>query len=265
DWDREYSNGDAVPNAADYPALWQERANAFRDSLAEDRLRVIDYGSAEREKTDLFLPQGMPEGLLVFVHGGYWHKFDRRYWSWLARGALAHGWAVAITGYTLCPQARVSEISRQIRRSVSHAARYIPGPIRLAGHSAGGHLVARQICAGMLEPQTAERVGGVISISGLHDLRPLLKTTMNQILGLDESEAEHESPALLAPAFGTELTCWVGADELPEFRRQNGLLGSWAAHGIARIEISQPGRNHFTVIDDLANPESELVARALGL
>ena len=93
DWDKAYSNGDAVPNSSTYPSIWQERALAFRAKLPAARISTISYGSVEREQIDFFLPEHTPQGLMVFVHGGYWHKFDRSYWSWLANGALAHGWA----------------------------------------------------------------------------------------------------------------------------------------------------------------------------
>jgi arylformamidase len=38
-----------------------------------------------------------------------------------------------------------------------------------------------------------------MSISGVHDLRPMLRTAMNQSLKIDMAEAHAESPALLEP------------------------------------------------------------------
>ena len=47
----------------------------------------------------------------MFVHGGYWLRFDRDMWSHLAAGAVARGWACAIPSYTLAPEARISAMT----------------------------------------------------------------------------------------------------------------------------------------------------------
>ena len=56
----------------------------------------LAYGAGERQRFDLFLPQGAARGLLVFVHGGYWMAFGRETWSHLAAGAVALADAVAV-------------------------------------------------------------------------------------------------------------------------------------------------------------------------
>ena len=73
-------------------------------------------GTAPRNRFDLFLPEDAPKGLVVFVHGGYWVRFDKSYWSHLARGSVEHGYAVAMPSYTLCPQTRISGITTGDRR-----------------------------------------------------------------------------------------------------------------------------------------------------
>nr|MBA3325206.1 alpha/beta fold hydrolase [Paracoccaceae bacterium] len=210
----------------------------------------------------LFLPEGAAPGLAIFVHGGYWRAYDRDVWSHLAAGPLARGWAVAMPGYPLAPEARVAEITRSICEAVTQIAAAIPGPIVLAGHSAGGHLAVRQVCAGSgLPERTAARVRGVLAISGLFDLRPLLRLALNADLRLDEGEAASESPALLAPRAGARVHVWVGADERPEFLRQSALIANiWTG---LRAEMSltvAPGRHHFDVIAPLADPASALVS-----
>jgi acetyl esterase/lipase len=263
DWSAAYSNRDAIPGAADYPPRWAARAAAFRAACAPNRVRLdLPYGDDARERFDLFLPAVAPRGLFVFVHGGYWLAFSKSDWSHLAAGPLARGWAAATPSYPLCPQVRFSEIARAIARAVEVAARDIAGPIRLAGHSAGGHLVTRLLCEGSrLDAATLARVECVVSISGLHDLRPLTQTAMNAQLRLDAQEAAAESPALLSLRKAVATTCWVGADELPEFRRQNALLANvWTGLGVATRSVEAPGRHHFTVVDALEDPASELAA-----
>jgi arylformamidase len=56
----------------------------------------------------------------------------------------------------------------------------------------------------------------------------------------------------------------VGAEESGEFRRQNALLGSrWKS--VFAGDIPMPGRNHFSVMDGLADPSSALFAGARRL
>ena len=89
---------------------------------------------------------------------------------------------------------------------------------------------------------------------------------MNTVLRLDAAEAAAESPALLMPRDGTRLTAWAGAEERPEFIRQTALLANiWAGVGAETKQVIAPGRHHFDVIDDLAQPDSAMVAELLDL
>ncbi len=267
DWDDAYVNGTYISNSDGYVADWAVATARFRDAWPQTGGRValdVPYGNAERERYDLFLPAGEPLGLIVFVHGGYWKAFDRSSWSHLAAGALAHGLAVAMPGYTLCPEARIADIAGQVARGIAHAAARVAGPIGLTGHSAGGQLAARLAAAGSpLDAKVAARIAHVLPISGVHDLRPLRRTQMNDILRLDAAEAARESPVLLEPRPGLTITCWVGADERPEFVRQNHALAAvWGGFDCTVTEVVEPGRHHYDIIAGLAEPEHPLT-RAL--
>ena len=105
---------------------------------------------------------------MVFVHGGYWRAFDRGLWSHLAAGPLARGWAVAMPGYVLAPEARIAAITAMIADAVAAAAAEVDGPMRLAGHSAGGHLVGP---AGLRRQPAAAGGGGAGRAGGLDQRR----------------------------------------------------------------------------------------------
>ncbi|WP_420406345.1 alpha/beta hydrolase [Nisaea sp.] len=263
DWDDAYANGPHIDGAETYPALWASRAGSFRNELGDRAELDIAYGAGARQRFDLFRPVGVPAGLALFIHGGYWKAFDKSTWSHLARGAVENGWAVALPSYTLAPEARISEITVEIACALSVAAERIEGPISLAGHSAGGHLVSRMLCRNApLGEGLRARIAQVVSISGLHDLRPLLKLEMNEALRLDDAEAVMESPALQYPVEGARLTCWVGGDERPEFLRQNDLLANiWTGLGAETETIRVQGKHHFNVIADLEDRESALTRR----
>lgn len=267
-WDDAYSNGIYIEGGDAYPARWAAEAASFRKAMTAEGRAELDqsYGLLSRERFDLFLPDGPALGTFIFVHGGYWKMFDKSSWSHLAAGALARGWAVAMPSYSLCPEVRISEITAQVARAVVAIASGGIGGLALAGHSAGGHLVARLACSDSPLPAPVRaRIRHTVSISGLHDLRPLLKTTMNQTLRLDEAEATRESPALLMPMPGAQVTCWVGTTERPEFIRQNALLANiWTGLGARMTERRAEGRHHFDVIEDLVDPDSGLISALLG-
>jgi len=260
--DVDYAVSDFIPDGATYPDRWADMAQAYRETeaaIGRARLNVV-YGPGDREKLDVFHPAGRAEGLVVFVHGGYWHTFDRSYWSHFAAGMTARGWAVAIPSYPLTPAARVFEITRAVARAVETAAALIHGPLVLTGHSAGGHLVARLGCRDVvLDAEVRERLKRIVPISPVADLRPLLETSMNAELRLDQAEAASESPVLHEPP-KAPVTVWVGAEERPVFLDQ----ARWLTEAWGTEQRIAPGRHHFDVIDELRDPASPLVNRLLG-
>lgn len=267
DWNDAYANGVNIPQGDRWPEAWVEPAQNFRSALlAQGRARLdLVYGAQPRNRFDLFLPEGTPKGLVVFVHGGFWLALDKSFWSHLAAGPLAHGHAVAIPSYTLCPDIRIGGIVREVGTAIDKAATLIDGPIRLTGHSAGGHLVTRMICAtSPLSAATRARIVNVVSVSGLHDLRPLMATTTYAVLGIDAEEARSESPALLEPMENARVACWVGAAERSEFIRQNALLANaWTGLGATTLTVEEPDRHHFNILDGLADPTHPLTQTLL--
>ena len=267
DWDDAYANGVNIARGENWPDAWLQQAQPYRDGLVgEGRAKLnLSYGPAPRNRFDLFLPEGKPKGLVVFVHGGFWLRLDQSYFSHLAAGSLAHGYAVAMPTYTLSPAISISGIVAEVGLAIGKAAEMIEGPIRLTGHSAGGHLVTRMVCADTpLSGAVHSRIVNTLSLSGLHDLRPMMALQMNANWQLGMEEARAESPALLEPLPDTRLVCWVGAAERSEFIRQNALLANvWTGLGATTLCVEEPDRHHFNVVDGLANPGHALMSTLL--
>lgn len=273
DWDRAYSNVMHVADSASYAPLRLKQSQVLRDEMQAQNRFIADvrYGSRERNLLDIVMPEGQwqsrPRGLVVFVHGGYWLRFDKSYSTYLARGAVAHGYAVAIPSYTLCPQVRISDITEEIGMAIVQAASMVAGPLHLAGHSAGGHLVARMATTTTpLSRALQQRLRKIVPISALNDLRPLLNTKMNDDFRLDLEQARQESPALLEPLPDMDVTAWVGAAELPEFIRQNQALANlWSGFNCSVDQVEEPDRHHMNIVDGLSDADHPLTHRLLCL
>lgn len=256
DFDDAFANAAYIPGGEDYPDKWAIQAAAFRDTALCEL--DVPYGEGQRERFDLFHPPRLARGVVVFIHGGYWLRFDKSFWSHLAAGPLAHGWAVAMPSYDLCPQVRISEIGMQIERAIAEVARRVLGPILLTGHSAGGQLAAR-----MSAPRNfaawQSRVERIVPISAVTDLAQLMQTKMNAQLRIDTDEAASESPINL-PAPHVPVHICVGGDERPIFIQQSQRLSDqWGCP----IHI-EPNRHHFDVVEELANPESTVTRLLFG-
>ncbi len=257
DMTREYQNGAFIPGSDALPALWATKAAAFRNSLS-DRARIdLAYGPASRNRFDLFLPESKPKGLMIFIHGGYWLETDKSLWSHLATGAIQRGWACALPGYTLAPEARIAQITAEVDAAITAACALIAGPLVITGHSAGGHLTAR-----MGNPDRSAalqaRLTRIVPISPLAELEPLSQTEMQTNLQLDPPEIAAESPA--RHALTTQAHIWVGSDERPAFLWQARTLSeNWNCPWTV-----DPGTHHFNVIDALEDPKSPLTQICLN-
>ena len=173
--------------------------------------------------------------------------------------------AKGITKATKAIRTLLAAMISGLALAIEAAASEVSGPIFLTGHSAGGHLVTRMVSATTpLSRATQDRIVHTLSMSGVHDLRPLMRTAMNATLGIAEHIAQSESPAMLDPLEGARVTCWVGGTERAEFIRQSELLANvWTGLGAMTALVVEPDRHHFDVIDGLAFADHPLVETLL--
>lgn len=262
----QYNNRAAVPEHGRIFAEWQTASARFRER-ADCQLHV-SYGSGPRECFDFFPGADTGAPLQVFIHGGYWQAMDKRYFSFLAAPLVMRGISVAIINYPLCPSVTLDALVATVRSGVAwiwqhaHDFGVDPRRVQLCGHSAGGHLVG-MLMAAALEgddlPPTAINSG--VAVSGLFQLEPLLATSVNDALNLDVAAARRNSPQYMNPSVQAPLLLGLGDAESHEYHRQSfEFAESWGRRGVP-VEIHRAaGRNHFTVLQDLADPESRLFA-----
>ncbi len=271
--ERGYNNRAAVPDHPQWLARYTELSEKARASLLP-RLD-LRYGPGPRETLDLFAPAGAARGTFVFLHGGYWRALDKSDFSFVAAPFVAQGIAVANVNYDLCPVVSIATIVEECRRAVAWLARegMAHGAdsrrIVVGGHSAGGHLAAMLLATDWATAGLErDPVAGGVSLSGVHDLAPMVLFSFNADLKLDAAEAARLSPVRLQPRGRAPLLLAVGADETPEFIRQARIL--WDAWPACRpagavAPLIVPGRHHFSVVVDYADPASALTRQTLAL
>jgi arylformamidase len=264
DYEAEYNNRARVPENPALIAGWARDAAAYRAGHAA---RSISYGPGARQVIDFFAGDGKGP-IVVFIHGGYWQALDGSSFSHLARGLNAHGISVAIPSYDLCPDVTIEEIIGQMRTASRELAR-LGQPLVISGHSAGGHLAACMLATDWRTVDASLPANPVIAafaISGLFDLGPLIGTSINKAMGLDQETARAASPLFWQAPVPLSLDAVVGENESAEFYRQSRTIADlWGKAGVATRFGTVPGANHFTAIAPLAEPDSPMVLRLKAL
>jgi acetyl esterase/lipase len=253
--DAAYNNSAAVP---DSPAMNEARIAASLAVRAQGGVLDVPYGSGARQQWDLFPAARANAPCLVFIHGGYWQRNSRDQFAALMDGVRAHGWAAALPGYTLAPEASMTEIVGEMTQALDWlglhgSAHGIAGPVVLSGWSAGGHLTAMALGHPV--------VTAGLAISGVFELGPLRDTYLNEKLRLTDAEIVALSPLRLPPV-AKPLAIAYGTAELPPLVADGRDLHALrsAAHLPGPL-IPVAGANHFSIVDELRSPAGVLTAQ----
>jgi acetyl esterase/lipase len=258
--DAAYDNNTAVKNSAALIAERNEASGRLRGTLKSHL--DLPYGERANNKIDLY-PAARPDApCLVFLHGGYWQRNSRELFAMLVEGVAAHGWSVAIPGYSLAPEVSLTDIVAEIPRALdwlaAHGASYgVTGPVVLSGWSAGAHLVAMAL--------DHPRVHAGLALSGVYDLAPIRDTGLNNALRLTDEEITGLSPLRL-PVTQKRLDIAYGSNELPALVMDsiNFHEKRAAAQAPGKL-IPVEGADHFTILEALRRPDGILVEAARRL
>ena len=242
-----------------------ESWTAASKALRAQRLEHLDlaYAQGDRAKWDLYPATDPKAPCYVHIHGGYWQRGSKEIFACMAEGVLARGWSAALPGYTLAPDANLTQITQELRTALdwfaAHAGTHgIAGPVILSGWSAGGHLTAFLL--------DHPRAAAGLAISGVFELAPLRDSPhVNDKVKLTEVEIESLSPMRL-PGVNKPLSIAYGTSELP------AMIASSRDFHAYRAQADLPGdlipvinTNHFTILDELRLPNSHLTRAILQL
>ena len=255
-----YDNGAAVADSAGQVAHWRSLSAASRG--ARGATLDLRYGPLPRNSLDLFSCGAPGAPLLAFIHGGWWMRNAKEGFACMAAGPLALGMDVATIGYTLAPDASLTQIAAEIRAALAflrHRDGGHRGRLLVSGWSAGGHLAALTA--------NAPEVDACLAISGVFDLEPLRRTALNDTLRITDAEVEALSPYRLIPHEASlhapcPMVVAYGADELPEMCRQSrDYADACAIAGHPTRPLPIAGADHFSILDAMMDPSGAL-ARA---
>lgn len=226
----------------------------------------IRYGEASRECFDFFPARGRPRATLLYFHAGYWQSRDKSTFRFIAPAFTRRGLHVALVNYPLCPQVSLAQLVDATRRSVGAVHRHVQErgqgdlPLLVGGHSAGGHIaVELALTDSLVQNPSGPRIHGVLAISGVYDLAPLIDTTLNQALGLDADSARRHSPvSRVGPVAAPALFAVGGAETTAFLVQTQRMHAAWQDAGHPSTQVLVDGADHLTVLEDLVASDSRL-------
>ena len=253
----DYADGQVRPT---HKALLEQYAAASQAALAQATALDLRYGPHPRQTLDLFRAPGTARATFVYFHAGYWQSRDKQDFRFLAPPLMADGFNVALVNYPLCPEVTVAEINAATLAAMPGILALLgDAPVIMAGHSAGGQIVVEIGMAGQ------SPVAGIVAISGVFDLVPLIGTSINARLGLDEAAAHAASPAYRTLP-GPPALFMVGSEETAGFREQTRqMFTAWEAAGNDAQHIIVPGADHFSILQRLCDPADPFGTAVRGL
>jgi arylformamidase len=264
---KQYLPSLTVKNTGDILQSWQTRSAATRAKYPF--IADIKYGPHPRELIDFFRTPNA-KATLIYIHGGYWSAFSKVETSFVADGFVEQGVSVALINYPLSPEVSIGDIRSSIQNAFAHLYKNVltqeeRKSIIVTGHSAGGHLAAHHLATDWRLFDLPENpVAGVICLSGVFDVTPLIETSLNEALRISKTSAEILNLNKSLIRSQAKLIFAVGGDESDEFKRQSkDQAKAWAS--LNPDVITLPNTNHFTIVDSLADPQATLHTRALGL
>jgi arylformamidase len=250
--DAAYNNTAAVRNSADKLADWIERSKRTR---AERELLDLEYGRRPRNRIDIFRCGKAYAPLLVYIHGGYWQRNAKEFFACLAEGPVARGFDAALIGYTLAPEATLTEIVGEVRMAIrwlrANGSRYGVAGSKLivSGWSAGGHLTVMAL---------AEADAGM-AISGIFDIEPCRLNYLNDALKITMEEQLLLSPIRQLPSNSPPFVIAYGTAELPELQRQSRDYHDARRGAHLRSELLPlDDHDHFSILEEMADPNGKL-------
>ena len=245
---------------------WLEKSELFR-AKTNGRLDLT-YGPRPRNKLDFFAPKGLPVGLVLYIHGGYWQRGDKSVYSFVAEPFVNRGYSVAVMNYQMCPDVRLIEIAPQARNAIKWLWRnaeelgIMRNNFNIMGHSAGGHLTAEMLFTDWTcesDDLPRDLLHAAVAVSGIYDFEPILFCSENEGLRMDDAEAKAASMTYRQPSVDVPHIVAYGLNEPTDMHRQSHSYAKTFEDDFSSLEIiAIDGADHFETIDIMIDEDSEI-------
>ncbi|WP_018614700.1 alpha/beta hydrolase [Segetibacter koreensis] len=264
--DRQYNNRLKVPGFAAHLDRWEllSRETEKMFHCCKD----LRYGQLPRERLDIY-PSSFPNATtLVFIHGGYWHMFDKESFQFIARAFQPRGITTVLLNYPLAPANTLDQIVLSCRTALVWLHENLSAfngnsnKIFVAGHSAGGHLAAMLMETSwrQFNPNLpVDLIKGAVAISGIFNLTPIRLSYLNKVLNIHSEAAIRNSPVYIQQVKSAPLILAVGKEETAEFQEQSAeMYAARKAAGFPVHLLEMPEQNHYSIIETILDQNSLL-------
>ncbi len=267
----QYNNRFHVPDFQIHIQQWENcsRETGKKYTVVKD----IPYGSLPRECLDIFPSTNPDSKTLIFIHGGYWLRFDKSFFHFIAGAFAGYDITTVLINYPLMPSATMDQLVLSCQKAVEWVYQNIapfngnPAQLYIAGHSAGAHLAAMLLTTKeLLNYQIS--IKGICTLSGLFNLLPIQLSNINEELQMDKDTAIRNSPAMLTPVALCPLLITAGSAETDEFKDQSHEFYNSLENKNGTVELIEiPGLNHFSILDSVYDQNSflhKLICKLMG-
>ena len=252
-----------------------EPARVYEVTIATDiAYRSDTEADPIKHKLDIYTPKGQKDfPVLMFVHGGSWKSGNKGMYAALGKTFASQGIGTVIINYRLSNKDGKAKHPDHIN-DVAAAFAWVHGNIEkyggrkdrifVAGHSAGGHLVA--LLATDEEYLKEHKLGienirGVLALSGVYEILPLI---FAEAFGNDAKICKAASPIHQANGKSAPFLICYADQDLPTIDKMSESFCKKLTDNKCEAKLVSIGeRNHISIIVQLAINANDPCTRAM--
>lgn len=270
DWESQFNPRRAVPEAEEFVAKSKIKSDQAHQKFVD--IEQLRYGQGPLANLNLRRSSHPGQPLFVFIHGGYWRGRDKDDFGYVFNALEPSNANVVILNYDLCPKVTVRQISTQIKEALlwlhaqAESLGFDSDRIFVAGHSAGAHLIAMVLAQGSAEFSLPDGlIRKAYLISGIYELSPVLKISVNQEIRLKPEEVEPLSPIKFPGSRKTVYDIIVGGAEPQGWIEQSVRFAEHLENQNVPSNLTiLPQRHHYSILQDMETPDGILAARFIN-
>jgi acetyl esterase/lipase len=240
--------------------------NALVSDAGYTIVKDLAYGEGSRRTLDLYVPSGAKDGMptVIFFYGGSWKDGSKDDYNFVGQALASRGYQVAVPDYRLYPEVRFPAFLEDSAAAVAWARTNLgvhgatPGPIYLAGHSAGAYnavmltLDDRWLGAHNLRP--CDAIAGAAGLAGPYDFLPLKSSSLKSIFG-PKDQRQRTQPINYVDGKAPPMLLASGLDDGTVYPRNSRRLAAKVqANGGSAETAYYEDIGHIWLVGSLASP-----------